>query len=269
MALLSGAGAAYGWGRGRLGRRRPARSPVLFAGGLTTLGVALVSPLDGLAGTTLTAHMVQHLLLTAVAAPLLVAGAPMPALLAGIPPSWRAVLGAVHRRARRAGAGRPGWIAAGAATQTGALWLWHAPLLHDGALRHEALHVAEHVSLLAAALFFWWAVAGLGRRSAYGTGVLALFAGMLPITALGAAMATAGAPWYASYGLGAGALDDQRLAGVVMWGYGGLAGVVAATTLFAAWLRSFERSSPGWPLGWPARDDPSVPVPVPGTGERR
>ena len=75
---------------------------------------------------------------------------------------------------------------------------------------------------------------------------MAVFVGALPATALGALMTLAGRPWYPVYARQSStALEDQQVAGVVMWGFGGIAAVVAAVALFAAWLIALDRSPPG------------------------
>jgi cytochrome c oxidase assembly factor CtaG len=251
-AGLVAAWAAYDRGRERLGRRAPGgAAPGLFAGGLAVVGVALVSPLDGWALRWFSAHMVQHLLLLAVAPPLLVAGAPAGPLAAGVPASLRRAAAALERISRPAGAGRPAWVAGAVAVQLAVVVGWHVPAAYEAALAQRAVHAAEHVSFLGAGLAFWWSVIGLRRRSAYGVGVLALFVTALVNSALGAAITTADSVWYRQYGSGAAPLADQQLAGVVMWAWAGLVTVVAAMTLFALWLSGYDRTSPAWRKGGP------------------
>ena len=105
-----------------------------------------------------------------------------------------------------------------------ALWLWHLPALYDAALRNEGIHVAEHVSFLATALLFWYPIADAHprRRSSVGVATLSLFAAGLQCTLLGALITMARHAWYfghyattAAWGLTP--LEDQQLAGLVMW----------------------------------------------------
>jgi len=121
---------------------------------------------------------------------------------------------------------------------------WHLPVLYRGALHHEAVHAAEHVSLLVTSTVFWWAL-GLGSDRPHGPAVPLLFVAALPGTALGAAMTLAVAPWYPEYP----SLADQQLAGVVMWAFAGLAYVLAAAVVFGVWLASSERETPARPAG--------------------
>jgi cytochrome c oxidase assembly factor CtaG len=163
-------------------------------------------------------------------------------------------LWALPRRARQAlaRAGRTGpWAVAwpalssvpmATALQAVALWLWHAPALFGLALAHTGWHIAQHASFLAGALLFWHAVWRPGRR-AVGAVVLALFFTATVSGALGAFMAFARSPWYAGYaalGLapwGLTPLEDQQLAGLLMWVPGGLVHAGAALWLLARQLR--------------------------------
>jgi cytochrome c oxidase assembly factor CtaG len=77
-----------------------------------------------------------------------------------------------------------------------------------------------------------------------------LFVAALPGTALGAALTLASNPWYAEYP----SMADQQLAGVVMWGFAGLAYVLVAACLFGIWLAGLERETPARPL------EPAVPA---------
>jgi putative membrane protein len=214
------------------------------AAGWCATAFALLPPLDTAAGHSLTAHMVQHVLLLAVAAPLLAAGNPLPAVLWALPASWRAPALA---RARRLASSRhrrwATWATAALLAQTVAMWGWHAPALYEAALRQPALHALEHATYLATAAAFWWAV-GLGNGRPRGASVLLVFAAALPGSALGAAMTLAATPWYPTYP----SLADQQQAGVVMWAFSGLAYVLVAAVVFGAWLSGAERDTPGRPV---------------------
>jgi cytochrome c oxidase assembly factor CtaG len=169
--------------------------------------------MDALAARRLWVHMAQHVVLVSVSAPLLVLGARWP-------------------RLTRAWPRGPGSTAAALAVHVAAVWAWHAPGPYQAALRTPVLHAVEHASFLVTGALFWWAVIGARRQAAYGVGVLLVFAAALQGTALGAWMTLAQSPWYRAYP----SLDDQLLAGVVMWCAGGFAYAVAAAALFHAWL---------------------------------
>jgi putative membrane protein len=236
-AMLGAVGLAYAVG---LSRRPVRRSQVRnFVAAQAVLAVALVMPHG-----SLTAHMVQHVLLLVVAAPLLAMGAPLPTILWALPARRReSALGwwrtSLRDHARRWAV----WVGAALVAQSVVMLAWHTPALYEAALRQEALHVLQHATYLATATVFWWAV-GLGATRKHGAAVPVLFVAALPGTVLGAGLTLAGTPWYAEYP----SLSDQQLAGVVMWGFAGLAYVLVAACLFGLWLAGLERETPARPL---------------------
>ena len=118
------------------------------------------------------------------------------------------------------------------------MWAWHAPVLYGAAVDDKAVHAVEHVWFLGAGLLFW----GAWRRGwpAVGAPVSsAMFVAALPGTALGAALTLAPRPWYPMYP----SLEDQQLAGVVMWGFAGAVYVVAAGVVFGLWLAAEDRDA--------------------------
>jgi putative membrane protein len=188
--------------------------------------------------------MVQHVLLIVVAAPLLALGAPLPTLLWALPDGWRDRALALWRTALRSHTRHWGtWVAVSLVAQSAVMLAWHAPGLYDAAVHHEVLHVLEHASYLVTATVFCWAV-GVGSTRRHGAAVPVLFVAALPGTALGAALTLGGTPWYADYP----SMGDQQMAGVVMWGFAGLAYVLAAACLFGLWLSGLERETPARPL---------------------
>jgi putative membrane protein len=247
LAWAYAVGARRAWRAAGPGRIVKPHQPWCMAAGLVTVLVALSPIVDHRAAHSLTAHMTQHVLLLVVAAPLLVLGAPLPALLWAVPERWRPQAASAWRSVLRTqrGAGWARWIVAGLLLQAAAISVWHAPGPYQAAGRNQVLHAVEHASYLATATLFWWAVVA-GRRSRFGAGVVALFVGSLPCTAVGALLTLADHPWYPHYvhGSVASALSDQQMAGVVMWAFGGMVYVVAAAALFASWLAGIERSMP-------------------------
>jgi putative membrane protein len=234
-----------GFGRGV----RPWRA-LCFAAGLATLLLALASPLDALGGVLFAGHMVQHLVLVQVAAPLIVLGAPQVALAWGLPrwlrrgvsAWWRAVAPEVRSLWRLLAHPAAAWC-----LHATALWLWHAPALYQAALRSAPLHALEHASFFGTALLFWWS---LMRRPAqggpgYGAAALYTFTMMLQSGLLGALMTFAPAPWYPAQSLGAAAwgltpLEDQQLAGLIMWVPAGVIYVAALVAFLGVWLMRSE-----------------------------
>lgn len=225
----------------------PPGQKACLAAGLVSVVAVLAPPFEHLAEERLWAHMVQHVVLVAVAAPLIVLGDPIGALSGtrlgrGRARSWSVASHLALGRASRYTA----LAVLGLGMHTAALWAWHVPGPYEAALRSTPLHVVEHATLLGTALFFWWVVAGSRRRALYGPGVLVTFAAALQGSALGALMTLAASPWYPSYvsagagrgtGTGLTPLEDQQVAGVVMWGPGGAVYALAAILLFAAWIR--------------------------------
>jgi putative membrane protein len=127
------------------------------------------------------------------------------------------------------------------------MWGWHAPILFDRALESAGWHIAQHASFFVSSLLFWWAMLHpRGRGAGYGVSAACLFATSLIGGALGALMSFAASPWYADYaamgmtGIGLDPIDDQRLAGLIMWIPGGLVHGLAALVLFYRWLKASE-----------------------------
>jgi putative membrane protein len=264
LALLA---TAYYRGLRRLWRAGPramtGRQVVAFAAGLATVVLALVSPLDTLAGALFAGHMAQHMLLIMVAAPLLVLGAPGLPLLLVLPPAWRRRLVRIGRHPlATAGWRLLSYPAVAWAVHVGALWLWHLPGPYQAALASDLVHAAEHGSFLGTAMLFWWVVlaADRRRRLAPGFAALYLFAAALQGSALGALLVLSPAPLYplqaigsASFGLSP--LADQQVAGLVMWIPADLVYLGSAATLFMRWLLSLEGAAP--------RHDENLRPPVP------
>jgi putative membrane protein len=244
---LVAAGGAYGLGVRQQWASRATTglaAALAYYGGIAVLAIALLSPLDGAAHRALWMHMVQHVLLISVAAPLLAAGRPVAvarAVSPWWPPAWR-----VDRWAT---------VVVAAGVEVATLLVWHIPWLYDAALAHDAVHGAEHVTLLVTAVALWIALVGLSGEQG-GLAVVVLFVVSFPPLLLGAAMTFATTAWYPAYATpDHQAVTDQQLAGVVMWAYGGLAAVAGGVYLFVSWLRRLEALSPGRsataPIGGP------------------
>ena len=230
----------------RLTRR--AQSMLSFGAGSIALAAALLPPLHEVSERSFTAHMIQHELLMAVAAPLLVLGAPGAMLLRALPIRSRQVVVRVIRwrpvRAVWRVATRPfdAWLIHAAAS-----WLWHIPRLFELALENDAIHVLQHASFLGSGLLFWWTVFHPRRKAALGGSIIYLFTTAIHTAALGALMTMARAPWYPGYALGPGAwglspMQDQQLAGLVMWIPASGVYLVAALYTVRRWLRASEWS---------------------------
>ncbi len=231
---LVGLLAAYAYGT-RASWRRPLSSEVVLRGlaflaGLLALFVALVSPLDALADHYLfSAHMTQHLFLMLAVPPLLLAGLPV-SLARAL--TRTPLLGAIEQRLSHP--------LLALAVYSGVMLVWHVPRFYEAALAHEALHITQHLTLLAAAAMFWWPVvqprvasSELGHLGA----MIYLFVASGPGTLLGAVLTFASSPLYPIYAAaddplelhpltrdawGLTPLVDQQLGGLLMWVPGGL-----------------------------------------------
>lgn len=216
-----------------------------FAAAIAALLVALVSPVDALANALFSVHMLQHLLLMMVAAPLLVLGDPMTAMLWALPFRARRGVGLWWRRRRGL---RAIWALlaspAGAWTlHVAALWIWHVPSLYDDAVADGAVHVLEHLTFLLTAMLFWWVpFKAHGRRAGAGTALLYLFGAVLQGTILGALLALARHPLYTAHfgttrAWGLTPLEDQQIAGLLMWVPAGFVYLAALVPLALRVLR--------------------------------
>jgi len=244
--------AAWAFWRGQTsGPRRPVDSwrARCFSGALVALGLALLSPLDALSGSLASAHMVQHLLLLLVAAPLLALSAPSSAILRGSPLALRRASGRWRRRLRLTH-GNLGALRHPAAVwllSVGVIWFWHAAAPYDATLDNQLLHVLEHGSFLVTAVLFWQVVVGV-RGAAWvsgGLGVLLVFAMAMQSVFLSVLLTFARTPWYSGYAAttapwGLDPLTDQRLAGVIMWIPAGVIYLVVALALLVTWIRATE-----------------------------
>jgi len=258
MVLVGLALAAWVYGRGvralwrRAGGGRGIRywKVLAFGAGLMALFAALVSPLDGLSAALVSAHMVQHLVLILIAAPLLVLGAPLVPLLWAVPKPMRRAFGgwwkqAVILRAAWYALSRPVvvWV-----LNAAAMWIWHFPGFYQAALRSEFVHAVEHGCFFGTAFLFWRTIipAGKSGRMSYGAGVLYIFATGMQSGVLGALLTFAPTLWYPAYAASAAPwgftpLEDQQLAGLIMWVPAGLVYIHVAVFLFMAGFQAGER----------------------------
>ncbi|RVI91458.1 cytochrome c oxidase assembly protein [Sinorhizobium medicae] len=225
---------------------------VCFAAGWVFLAAALVSPLDRLATQLFTAHMIEHEILMVIAAPLFVLSKPLAPLLWSLPQKLRAPVGRALVRSvvllpvRKAATNQ----LVATSLHGAALWLWHAPRLYDAALAETPVHWLQHLSFFCTALIFWWALLfGRGRQD-YGIAIFYLFATTLHSGFLGILLSFAREPLYRSQGAGAAswgvsALEDQQLAGLIMWVPAGMIYVAAALAFAAAWIGGSNNSFAG------------------------
>jgi cytochrome c oxidase assembly factor CtaG/cytochrome c2 len=236
-------------------RRRivgPVRAAAFLAG-IGVLLIALESPLDPLADALFSMHMVQHLLLLLIVPPLLVAGRPVIC--------WLWAFDLAPRRAIVRTWNRLGLYAAFKwLTRPMVVWLlwvavlcfWHSPGPYDWSVRHEWLHDLEHLSFLGIALAYWTVVIEpYGRRRSLGYGATMIYvvsAGFV-MGMIAAILTVSAQPLYAVHlhttqAFGFTPLEDQQLAGAIMWIPSNIVHLATICTLFFAWMREDERRAP-------------------------
>ncbi len=217
--LLAG---LYAVGLARLARRREGVSPLwqnlAGLGGFGCLVLLELPFFHELSHALFTMHMVAHILLAAVAAPLLVMARPMAPLLWSLPRGLRVAVGGLIATLAR-------WRIHTVLTvplvavvvHAIALWAWHVPALYEAALEEPGRHFLQHASLFITALAFW--SAALNPRQA-GVGLLLLFVTLTHTGILGALLTFSTYAWYHVHApeiWGLTALEDQQLAGLIMW----------------------------------------------------
>jgi cytochrome c oxidase assembly factor CtaG len=212
----------------------------LCCAGWLSLAASLVSPLHRLGEQLFTFHMIEHEIIMAISAPLLVLANPVGPLLWGLPRRIRVLAGRAMRHKAVSMSWR--WLSQGshATVLHGiAIWAWHAPALFDAAVTSVAVHRLQHLSFFLSAVLFWWSVF---RRSEAGAAAWHVFLTMLHTSVLGALMALAPRVLYGVQTASASAwaltpLEDQQLAGIIMWVPAGTIYAGAALALSAIWIR--------------------------------
>jgi len=231
----------YLWAVGPLRKRRgwapkfPVGRALTFFAGLLVLLLALNGPLHDLSDYYLfSMHMVQHLMLTQIMAPLLILGLP----------AWLVSAIVAKPGMRRAARfwGHP--LVAGGLFIV-AIVFWHLIPFYDLMMRNHNIHIATHLMFMVTAVMAWWCVCCPLRDA----GRLSEPAQMLYLFLLGVPMQVVAAvitlsdtvlyPWYATaprtWGLSP--LDDQQLGGLLMWVPGGLGLWIAITAVWLVWAR--------------------------------
>lgn len=250
---LLAAALIYRWAAGVVKRAHP-DNPVpryrvaAWYLGLFVLLVALASPIATYDTTLFAVHMVQHLLLVMVAAPLLAIGAPITLLLRVCSPAsrQRIWLPLLHSRPVRVLA----FPVVSWSLFAAVMWASHFSSLFNAALDNDYIHLAEHALYLGSGLLFWWPVVGADPspwRMPHPARLAYLFLGMPQSSFLGLAIFSAPAPLYLHYETlvrpwGPSPLVDQQWAGGIMWAGGDMCFLVAMFVALWVWLRDEERA---------------------------
>ncbi len=201
----------------------PRRSPLrlwCWTGGLVTLAVSTAPAVESWAASSFTGHMVQHLLMIVVAAPLLVLARPISTIASKWSSSW--LRGQTHRRAASWWRGAGPLIAPASFLLT--LYVTHLTGIYDAALGNQAVHDLEHLAYVGSACALWGVVTARGRARSPGR-VGAVFGVIGGSALLGVVLLSATTPLVPTYAAELGveaALDDQRSAASLMW-VGGMA----------------------------------------------
>ncbi|MGV3485407.1 MAG: cytochrome c oxidase assembly protein, partial [Planctomycetaceae bacterium] len=260
LSVLYAFGLARMWEGARWPKRIQWWRPLAFAAGIATLGIALMSPLDTIADDLSWVHMCQHMVLMVVAAPLIVAASPGLVVTWALPIKWRKK---VWRGLSGTSRTRPWlvgmfWNAFFIWTLHAAiLWIWHLPTLYQLALRDQLVHDFEHLTFFVAACLFWRIAIDAREVPTLNPGlsVLYLFTTSLHATVLGVLMALSPKVWYPVYigrteRWGLTALEDQQLAGLIMWMPACMVYALAAAALLGNWLSQMERSGAARDEAW-------------------
>ena len=246
---LAALGGLYLW-RARAAGTAPRRR-LAFAAALLSVFFSLNGPLHDLSDTFLfSAHMVQHLVLTLVFPPLLLAGLD-DAILA--PLVRTRVVGPLL----------------GALTRPAACFLvfnvvlaaWHLPPLYNTAMRLHEVHILQHLMFMGASVLMWWPIASPSRalpRLPHAGQMLYCFLMTIPMSLVSVYIVYATSVLYPAYSAapriaGMSPLEDQRMGGLIMWIPGGLVFVVIMTVIFFRWSATYAEDGSDHPVAAPSR----------------
>lgn len=227
----------------------PAQRTWTFVGAMVAIAFALMSGIERYDTTLFSIHMLQHILLMLIAAPLIALSAPVTLLLRVASPETRHrwILPVLHSRAMRVLA-HP--VVASLLFAI-ALVATHFTPFFDAALEHPLIHDLEHVLFMTTALLFWWPAVARDPspyRMSHPARILYVFMQLTMNTLMSMVILGASAPLYPHYATlvrtwGPTALDDQKLAAGFMWIAGDLIFIGAMLLIMAGWMRSAEREA--------------------------
>ena len=221
--------------------------------GWSAMFAAVAPPMDAASAQAFSSHMVQHELLMLIGAPLMIVGRPILPWLWALPDGSRLSARAPLQSRMLSNAWQwmtlppLAWALHGAV-----VWLWHAPVLYEAAVRSEAVHAFQHATFVGTAVLFWWGlIYGRYGRAAYGASALFVFITMMHTGALGALFALSTSPYYPLYrerasAAGIDPVIDQQLAGLYMWIPSGVVLTIFALALILAWLSESDRRARSW-----------------------
>ena len=222
----------------------------LFVGGILLMFLSLNGPLHDLSDYYLfSAHMVQHLILTLLVAPLFVLGTPGWMLRPALRVRW------VRTAAHAVTGPRTAFMIFNVVVAA-----WHLPPLYNTAMAFHDVHIVQHLMFLIAAVIMWWPVTSplpeLPRLS-YPGQMLYLFLMSIPMSIIAIYVAMADRVLYPAYSAapriwGISPLVDQQIGGLIMWVPGGLYFFLVMSIVFYRWSESGQDSAAGAQVGWKA-----------------
>ena len=250
---------------GRPRSRTARRRALSFYAGLLAIVIAIATPIETLSKQLLWTHMIQHVLLLAVAPPLIVLGAPWMSL-------WRPLPLGMRRTVARALALSP--RCAPIRSLCRALWrplvvlvlytvillVWHLSALYDLALENTDVHALEHLTFIGFGILLWAQVIPsppLRPSLAYPGRIAYLIAAMVPNVALSMLLAFSRSSLYPFYAHlahrpgGVSAFTDQQIAAGIMWSFGDLPFVIAIVVLAIRWLGQLDAEAAQLSAGAP------------------
>ena len=245
---IAALGAIYIWGASRLHREPSRTQKIYFFSGLLVMFASLNGPIHDLSDDYLfSAHMVQHLLLTLLMPPLLLAG--VPGFMLKGPLSHRFVRPAARfvTRAPIAFVVFNLVIAA-----------WHLPPLYNAAMANHNIHIVEHLMFMVAAVLMWWPLLSQVPelpRLAYPGQMLYAFLMSIPMSIIAVYIAMSDHVLYPAYAaaprvLSLSPLEDQLLGALIMWIPGGIIFYIIMTVVFFKWNARGEDSTAGAQVDW-------------------
>lgn len=224
---------------------------------LALLFVTLNGPLHDLSDYYLfSAHMVQHLILTLIVPPLMLAGVPgwMLRPLLRVP-----ILGAIARRITT--------VAACFVIFNVVLAFWHLPPMYNLALAYHEVHIAQHIMFIAASVIMWWPLTSRLPelpRAPYPAQMLYCFLMVIPMSVISIYIAMADSHLYPAYATaprvwGISPMEDQQYGGLIMWIPGGVFFYAVMTVVFFKWSARGEDDQAAAQVDWRGEGLPLQP----------
>lgn len=248
--LVLVAASVYMFGLVRLAVRShtsPLDSKRVYAGigGFAALYIALAGPFDAFAQEAFWMHMIQHLIISLVAAPLLLLASPMPAYLWAMPATVRLGAGELLREDGLIKRSLK-WLIDPRITVPlfiGTLYAWHAPALFSAALRNDSVHYLQHFTFFLTAALFWWPIIGpapVRSKLSYPQRLIYLLTVVTPTAVLASIITMSRSVIYDEYLTSPGhwnmtPLEDQTMGGLILWIPGNALYLAGLTAIFFTW----------------------------------